>query len=168
VSHGPRTSASHLRGRKPLHTRPDTAPITIANPSPFFATHRAARRWNSSPPRAKVLRPSLYELRVASLRLPPHLRTVDKPHSRRCVTSSCCVGRSLSLPLHRRDAGAEHPVTMPRASPLLPPPLLAPRAAPSSLQLPSPMPRGHHQPPCPAHLLATDVRTKIPSASPPR
>jgi hypothetical protein len=64
-------------------------------------------------PRAKVLLPRLCELPVASLCLPPHLRTAGKPHYRQGIASSCCVGRSLSSPLNHRDAGANHPATMP-------------------------------------------------------
>jgi hypothetical protein len=112
--------------------------------------------------------------------LSPRLRAVGKPYCHRAVTSPYCTGQSLSSPLHHHDAGAKHLATTPHAAPLLPPPLLAPHAAPSSLQLPSPASRrhralarpcalhGHHQPPCPAHFLTTDVRTKMPSASPPR
>jgi hypothetical protein len=110
-------------------------------------------------PHAKVLYPSLCELPVTSLRLPPRLRTTGKPHCRRGITLSCCVSRSLSSSLNRHDASAKHPVTTPRVEPLLIPSLLAPRAASSSLQLHSPsphrhhalarpcMPCGHHQPP---------------------
>jgi hypothetical protein len=94
-------------------------------------------------PHAKVLRPSLCELPVATPRLSPHLRAAGKPHCDRGIASPCCADRSLSSPLHRCDAGAKHPATKPHASPLLPPPLLAPRAASSSLQLPSPAPHRH-------------------------
>jgi hypothetical protein len=126
-------------------------------------------------PRAKVLRPSHYELPVASLHLPPRLWTAGKPHYRRGLTSSCCAGQSLSSLLDRRNASARNPATTPRAAPLLPPPLLAPHAAPSSLQLRRHRalacpctPRGHHQhTPYPAHPLTTSVRTKMHSASPP-
>jgi hypothetical protein len=106
-----------------------------------------------------VLRPSLRELPVASPRLLPRLQAAGELYCHRGVASPCCVGRSQSLSLHCRDVGAKHPATTPRATPLLPPSLLAPRAAPSSFQLPSPAPRrhralarpcvphGHHQPP---------------------
>jgi hypothetical protein len=50
-------------------------------------------------------------------------------HCRRGVASSYCVGRCLSSPLNRRDAGANHPTTMPHAAPLLPPSLLTPHAS---------------------------------------
>jgi hypothetical protein len=99
---------------------------------------------------------------------------------RRGVASSCCVGRSLSSPLNHRDAGAKHPMTIPRAVPLLPPSLLETCAAPSSLQLPSPAPRrhhalacpcalrGHHQPP-PVQLTSSPMAYgQMTSASPPR
>jgi hypothetical protein len=101
----------------------------------------------STMPRTKVLHPSLCELPIASLHLPPRLWTAGKPHCRRGITSSCYVSQSLSSPLNHHDAGAKYPATTRRVAPLLPPSLLAPCAAPSSLQLPSPMPRGHHQPP---------------------
>jgi hypothetical protein len=55
----------------------------------------------------------------------------------------CCAGRPLSRLLRRHNVGANHPAPRPRATSLLPPPLLAPRAAPSSLQVPSPTPRRH-------------------------
>jgi hypothetical protein len=107
-------------------------------------------------PRVKVFRPSLCELSVASLCLSPLLRAAGCHQG---VASPCCVGRSLSSPLHHHDAGAKHPATTPHAVPLLPAALLASRAAPSTIQLPSPAPRrhralarpcaprGHHQPP---------------------
>jgi hypothetical protein len=130
-------------------------------------------------PRAKVFHPSLCELPVASPRPPPRLRTAGKPHCCRGVASSCCIGQSLSSLLNRYDAGTKHPVTMPRTTPLLPPSLLAPRAAPSSLQLPSPAlrrhhvlarpcaPRGHHQP-APVQLTSSPTAYgQTPSASPP-
>jgi hypothetical protein len=131
-------------------------------------------------PCAKVLHPSLCELPIASLRLPPRLWTAGKPHCRRGIASSCYINRSLSSPLNRRDVGAKHSMTTPHAMPLLPPSLLAPHAAPSSLQLPGPVlhrhhalarsctPRGHHQPP-PVHLTSSStVYGQTPSASPPR
>jgi hypothetical protein len=111
-------------------------------------------------PRPKVLHPRLCELLIASLHLPPRLWTAGKPLCRRGVASSCCVDRSLSSLLNCRDAGAKHPVTVPRAAPLLPPSLLASRAALSSLQLHSSALHRHHQPPpCLAHLLTNGVRT---------
>jgi hypothetical protein len=36
--HGPHTSASLLRGQKPLRTRPATVPGTLPNPSPFLCS----------------------------------------------------------------------------------------------------------------------------------
>jgi hypothetical protein len=122
-------------------------------------------------PHAKVLRPSLCELPIASPCLPPRLQATGKPHCHRGVASPCCTGRSRSSPLHYRDVSTKHLTTTPRAVPLLPPPLLAPRAAPSSLQLPTPephrhhalarpcAPRGHHQSPLsssPPHHRRTD------------
>jgi hypothetical protein len=93
--------------------------------------------------RTKVLHPTLYALPLASLRRPPCLRATGKPHCHRGIVPPCCANRSLSSPLHHRDAGAKHPMTTPRVVPLLPPPLLAPFAAPSSLQLPSHAPHRH-------------------------
>jgi hypothetical protein len=122
----------------PLRSRPIPLLLTTLPAGEILAT-----------PRAKVLRPSLCELPVASLRLPPQLLTAGKSHCRRGVASSCCVGRSLSLPLHHHDASAKHPMTMPRATSLLPPPLLELSAAPSSLQLPISTPRRHHALACP-------------------
>jgi hypothetical protein len=93
--------------------------------------------------RAKVLRPSLCELPIASPRPPPHLWAAGEPYCHRGITSPCCVARSLSSLLHHHVVGAKHPATTPRVAPLLPPPLLALRAAPSSFQLPSPAPHRH-------------------------
>jgi hypothetical protein len=44
VPRGPHTSASLLRGRKLLRTRPAMAPGTLPNPSPSSATRRTARQ----------------------------------------------------------------------------------------------------------------------------
>jgi hypothetical protein len=41
--HGPHTSASLLRGREPLHTRPDTVPVTVqSRPLPLLRHHRSS------------------------------------------------------------------------------------------------------------------------------
>jgi hypothetical protein len=62
-----------------------------------------------------------------------------------CLTYACCWVILTPRSLRRRhDIGAKHPTIRPRTTSLLPPPLLAPRATPSSLQLPSPAPRRHH------------------------
>jgi hypothetical protein len=161
---------------------PDPIPCSLPFQTPPLPLLLATLPAGETPdtPRAKVLSPSLCELPVTSPRPSPRLRAVGKPYCHRAVTSSYCTGQSLSSPLHHHDAGAKHLATTPHAAPLLPPPLLALHAVPSSLQLPSPTSRrhralarpcalhGHHQPPCPAHFLTTDVRTKMPSASPPR
>jgi hypothetical protein len=131
-------------------------------------------------PCTKVLHPSLCELPITSLCLSSRMWTASKPHCRRGIASSCYVGRSLSSPLNHCDAGAKHPTTTPRASPLLPPSLLTSCAAPSSLQLPSLTPHSHgvlahaHLPlgPVQRHPLASSPEPmtyeQTPSASPPR
>jgi hypothetical protein len=178
---GPQCLTDHARQPLSFASRNHYAPDPISRPlqfqtrcPPLLLTVLPTSEI-PAPPRAKVLLPGLYELPVASPHLSPCLRATGKPHCHRGITLSCYAGRSLSSPLHRRDASARHPVKTPRATPLLPPPLLAPRAAPSSLQLPSPAqcrhralahlcaPCGHHQPPYPAHLLPTGIWTKMPS-----
>jgi hypothetical protein len=154
---GNRYTPDPLRRPVPSQTRPLPLLLTALPAGEILAM-----------PRTKVLHPSLSELPVASLHLPPRMRTAAKPHCRRGITSSCCVGQSLSSPLNHRDAGAKHPATTPRATPLLPPSLLAPCAAPSSLQLPSPVPRGHHQPPLVQLTSSPTAYGQTPSASPPR
>jgi hypothetical protein len=114
---GNRSAPDPLRCPVPSQTRP-LPPLLAALPAgEILAT-----------PYAKVLHSSLCELPVASLRLSPRLRTAGNPRCHRGIMSSCYVDRSLSSPLSRRDAGANL-ATMPHAAPLLPPSLLAPRAA---------------------------------------
>jgi hypothetical protein len=126
--HGAHTSASLLRRRELLCTRPDTAPITTqTHPLPllqhrqsspakfpslshpritFFTTHRRP---------SHPLLPRVVTSRADALR--HHLPT--KPH--------VLVGATAG----HRDAGDKHPMTRSCAVPLLPPPLLALRATPS-------------------------------------
>jgi hypothetical protein len=101
------------------------------------------------------------------------------------MLASCIAAKVL----HRPAMSVDHchhrgtiviPVTTPRAAPLLSPSLLAPRAALSILQLPSPtphrhhvlacpcMPCGHHQRP-PVQLTSSPTAyAQMPSTSPPR
>jgi hypothetical protein len=86
------------------------APVRLGKPVPFPLLIAAPPDGEIlATPHAKVLRPS-------------HR---DMPHR---IPSSCYAGRLLSRPLHHHDAGAKHLVTRPCIAPLLPPPLLAPRA----------------------------------------
>jgi hypothetical protein len=127
--HGPHTSTSLLRGREPLGTRPDTTPVTAqTRPLPLLQHRR------SSPVKFPLLsRPHIAffttHRRLSHPLLPSAvISRVDALRRHLPAEPSVLVGAAAG----RHDAGAKHPVTRSRAAPLLPPPLLALCAAPSS------------------------------------
>jgi hypothetical protein len=116
---GPRCFLPRVAGRNCY--APDSIPCLLSfqtRPLPLLLVALPTGEILATP-HAKVLRPSLCELPVATPRLSPHLRAAGKPHCDRGIASPCCADRSLSSPLHRCDAGAKHPATKPHASPLL-------------------------------------------------
>jgi hypothetical protein len=129
VSCRPHTSTSLLHWREPLGTRPNIAPVTAqTHRLPLLQHRRSSPAKFPSFSRPRVTFFTMHRRPSHPLLLRAVISCVDALRHHIPAEQPVLVGTAAG----HRDAGTKHPVTRSRAVPLLPPPLLALRAAPSS------------------------------------